>query len=136
MKKVKIILGILIIICVSLLLNYEFHKEYKLDLPNVNKVVSINLIQNKNGILISKEEDINSIFDTINKITKKTIIKGDGSNITNLDNDIKIEFNYEDKLAKVVYLYYLDDKYYLEQYTNGIYTINKDVYEKIAEYLK
>lgn len=140
MKNKKIILCLIVVlIFVLLIIGIIYYlnnrKSYILNLPELDKIASITLEQNSRSVLLSGEEEIKNIYE---------IIKGEGritteSSINDIpvgnSNVIKIDFNYEDSVATIVYIYLKNELYYIEQPLNGIYELNAADFYQIEFYL-
>lgn len=133
MNKRNKILGILLILIIVLsiiFIKYISQKKYKFNLPLERKIVSISLEEKAKNKLIGDKKELKKIFDILDK-DYETRQKNNTSN--NIDNKIKITFYYENDIATIIYLYSEDDVYYLEQINNGIYKIDKTIYDKIVK---
>ncbi len=136
MKKRKIILSILlglIIVLSILFINFKSHKTYRFKLPIESKVVSVSLEQNAKNKLLGDSKEIKKFYEVL-KNNYKTKIKS--SNHKKEDGKIKIVFYYEDAISTIIYLYKLNDEYYLEQVNNGVYQIDEKKYNDVANYIK
>ena len=133
MNKRNKILGILLILIIVLsimFIKYISQKKYKFNLPLERKIVSVSLEEKAKNKLIGDKKELKKIFDILDK-DYETRQKNNTSN--NIDNKIKITFYYENDIATIIYLYSEDDVYYLEQINNGIYKIDKTIYDKIVK---
>ena len=133
MNKRNKILGILLILIIVLsiiFIKYISQKKYKFNLPLERKIVSISLEEKAKNKLIGDKKELKKIFDILDK-DYETRQKNNTSN--NMNNKIKITFYYENDIATIIYLYSEDDVYYLEQINNGIYKIDKTIYDKIVK---
>ena len=133
MNKRNKILGILLILIIVLsimFIKYISQKKYKFNLPLERKIVSVSLEEKAKNKLIGDKKELKKIFDILDK-DYETRQKNNTSN--NMNNKIKITFYYENDIATIIYLYSEDDVYYLEQINNGIYKIDKTIYDKIVK---
>ena len=136
MKKRNVILGILLILIILfgiVLINYKMHKTYYFKLPIANKVVSVSLEKGSQNKLLGDTKEIRKVYEAF-KEKYQTKIKNINDKKTN--DEIKIIFYYEDAIGTLLYLYKIDDDYYLEQANNGIYEIEEDLYNKVADFIK
>lgn len=53
----------------------------------------------------------------------------------NVENEIKIDFEYEENKTSTVFVYKKNGKYFIEQPYNGIYRISPDEYNSIEKYI-
>ena len=137
MKKKNIVLGVLLILIIILgimFIKFKKQKVYNFILPKYDKVVSIGIENNTKSKLISDKKELKNIYNIFkNKYkTRQTENYKDGY----VTKKIKITFYYEDSVATIINLYEFKDKYYLEQVNNGIYLIDKDIYNKIEKYFE
>lgn len=139
MKKKKIVILAVIVfgvICLATLAFFVTRKSYTLNLPEKDKIVSIDIEENGQLLYISNEEKIETIFNIISNNNKKTYKSSINDIPTKFNTLMKISFNYESDVASVIYLYTKDGAYYMEQPYNGIYRLNGEDFAKIEEYFK
>ena len=136
MKKRNVILGILLILIILfgiVFINYKMHKTYYFKLPIANKVVSVSLEKGSQNKLLGDTKEIRKVYKAFKE---KYQTKTKNSNDKKINDEIKIIFYYEDAIGTILYLYKIDDNYYLEQVNNGIYEIEEDLYNKVADFIK
>ncbi len=135
MKWRKIILIILAVLIIGLLILYLSRNRIHYNLKKIDKdkIVSINVEKDKNGLLISASQDIEKIYNSLFSEERTSHLKN-----KNLARNaiIIIKFYYESKEAGAYYLYENNDKYYLEDIYNVMYEITKQDYELVNSYLK
>lgn len=137
MKKKNIVLCIILIFIIILgiiLINFKSHKTYTFILPSQNKVVSVGIEKSSKNKLISNDKELKKIYNIFKD--KYRTIKTENYKGGYMSDKIQITFYYEDSVATIINLYEFKDKYYLEQVNNGIYLINKNVYDKIDKYFE
>ena len=137
MKKKNIVLGIIllfIIILSIMFINFKSHKTYRFILPEYDKVVSIGIEKSSKNKLISNDKDLKNIYNIFKN--KYRTVQTENYKDGYMSNKIQITFYYEDSIATIINLYEFKNKYYLEQVNNGIYLINKNVYDKIDKYFE
>ena len=137
MKKKNIVLGIIllfIIILSIMFINFKSHKTYRFILPEYDKVLSIGIEKSSKNKLISNDKDLKNIYNIFKN--KYRTVQTENYKDGYMSNKIQITFYYEDSIATIINLYEFKNKYYLEQVNNGIYIINKNVYDKIDKYFE
>ena len=117
---------------VIIFINFKSHKVYYFKMPIASKVVSISLEKDKKNKLFSDNKEIKKIYNYFNDNIKTLINHTSSKQVSGI---IKITFYYEESIATVIYLYKFDDEYYLEQLNNGVYVIDKDLYDKVNNYV-
>ena len=136
----KIILFILFICVCLLIVGVIFinNKNYKLVLPETEKVKSIAIEKDKKIKEISDVKEIQDIIYVINNSGKGRNTKQKSINDfpVNAINIIRINFNFLENEASTLFVYIKDDNYYIEKPYDGIYKISGDVYNSIEKYAK
>ena len=141
MKNRNVLFMILVIIVLGLLVAgvmYYFQDRitYSLNLPQLEKLKSISLEQNANGKVISGNEEMKDILYVLNgtkRITKQESIQDAPVNI---DNEIKVDFNFIEGGTSTIFVYKKYNNYYIEQPYNGIYQISGDEYNSIEKLVR
>ena len=140
LKKIKIfiLLGIILAMLVSLGLAYHFRdrRTYELNLPEIKEITRIEIEKNADGIVLfgaEEVEDVRNVIYGVKRITKKESIQ---DSPTNVDNEIKIDFYFDEQNCSRVFVYKKNFKYYIEQPYNGIYRISADEYNAIDKYIR
>lgn len=134
-KNKKIILGIILVLIIILsiiFINFTSKKTYIITLPNIDKVVSLSIEYNHHNKYISNKDNIKEIYNSFKTVTK-TKIKSKENTPVDGENQIKVTFYYEDSVATIVYVYKKDKSYYLEEPYNGIYQIDKNIYNTVFD---
>ena len=136
MKKRNIVLGLLLTIIIILgivFINYKSHKTYYFKLPIESKIVSVSLEKGSQNKLVGDSQEIEKIYDIFKNVYKT---KTKNNNEKQEENKIKLIFYYEDNIATILYLYKINNDYYLEQVNNGIYEIEENLYLKVVNFIK
>ncbi len=135
-KKFLIVGGIILLVIILIvgIIISKNSKQFELNLPKEEDIQSIKLEQNNQGILLSGKEEIQEIFSIIKGENRITSFKSENDIPVDGYNVIKIDFNYEDSIAAVVYIYFKDDAYFIEQPYNGIYPFNEEEFNIILSY--
>ena len=132
------IITLLVCACITLLILY-FNKinkfYYTLNLPSVDSVYSINLEQNWKRIEINEQAKIKDIMYIICKVKKTTFNESVQDSPIEVENEIKIDFEYGENKTSTVFVYKKKNKYFIEQPYNGIYKISTDEYNSIEKYI-
>ena len=139
MKKNKWVIPVLIIVIIIILgivYYYTNQRTFELRLPEIDKVVSINLSEGIQSKYLSDNNKITDIFNNIKNSNYKTHKESINDMPKDVNKVIKVTFNYESEIATSIFIYNKNNKYYIEQPYNGIYEINSELYEKIKSYLK
>ena len=134
MKKILFVL--LCGLCLLSIAGCGNKTTYTLNLPQLENLKNISLIQNANEKSISSTERMKEILDVINgvkRVTKNGSIQDAPINVSNV---IKIDFNFIDEGSSTLFVYKKNNKYFIEQPYNGIYQISKDEYNSIEKYIK
>ena len=141
MKKRNIIIVIAIIVSLCLIiLGVNYLKKlptYKLNVPTVENVSQIELTKNKNTNELTTNYELNEFTNIFRSIKKSTHTESIQDFPRDAKNMITINFektnNSETKNFITQYVYEKNNKYYLEQPYNGIYSITKETYEKFQK---
>lgn len=109
---------------------------YELELPNVEEVENISLKKNSdNPILISSKDDVEDILGILEG-TKPTAESGEIGTPVRVENIINADFISKENVICRLFLYEDEGKYFIEQTDNGVYTISKEDYDLIENYMK
>lgn len=138
--KYKYLVVIILVISILLFILgmlYHFRQEttYSLNLPQLEALKSISLEQNNKKQVISDKNKMKDILDNINLVKRVTKIESIQDIPTNVKNNIRIDFIFNESGVSTIFIYKRKNKYYIEQPYNGIYEINEDEYNSISEYL-
>ena len=141
MKKKIIIFIIVLFMCMGAILGiYCYNKlnktSYCLNLPAIEDVSSIALKQNEKSIVINDVEVIKEIIDILNGVKRVTKEQSIQDAPVNVDDEIKIDFEFKESGTSTVFVYEKNKNYYIEQAYNGIYRISADEYNSIEKYIR
>ena len=133
-RNIFIILTMLLFLCVF----YYFtnNKTYKINLPELEKLESITLEKDENEKIITDNEKMKDMLETLKGRERKTKIQSIQDEPVNISNKIKIRINFKEIGQSILFIYEKDNKYYIEQPYNGIYKISKDEYNSIEKYIR
>jgi hypothetical protein len=140
MKKGKMIFIIILLVCVGGVLGILYFNKinkysYTLNIPSDDSVYSINLEQNGKRIEVSEQDKIKDIIYIISEVKRTTTNESIQDSPINVENEIKIDFEYEENKTSTVFVYKKNGKYFIEQPYNGIYRISPDEYNSIEKYI-
>ncbi len=140
MKKGKMIFIIILLVCVGGVLGILYFNKinkysYTLNIPSDDSVYSINLEQNGKRIEVSEQDKIKDIIYVISEVKRTTTNESIQDSPINVENEIKIDFEYEENKNSTVFVYKKNGKYFVEQPYNGIYRISPDEYNSIEKYI-
>lgn len=138
MKKVLVIISVVILVALGIGASYYFvnGKIYKLNLPPLDNLQSISLHQNENEKVIDNSEEMNKVLYTISDIKSKNKKESIQDSPVNVDNEIRIDFNFIGRGTSTIFVYKKNNKYYIERSYNGIYKISNDEYNSIERLVK
>ena len=109
---------------------------YELELPNVEEVENISLKKNFDSpIVISSKEDVEDILGILQG-TKPTTKSGEIGTPVRVENIINADFISKENVICRLFLYEDEGKYFIEQTDNGVYTISKEDYDLIENYME
>ena len=109
---------------------------YELELPNLGTVENLSLKKNSdNPIVISSKEDLEDILGILQG-TKPTTKSGEIGTPVRVENIINADFISKENVICRLFLYEDEGKYFIEQTDNGVYTISKEDYDLIENYMK
>lgn len=139
-KKGKMIFIIILLVCVGGVLGILYFNKinkssYTLNIPSDDSVYSINLEQNGKRIEVSEQDKIKDIIYIISEVKRTTTNESIQDSPINVENEIKIDFEYEENKTSTVFVYKKNGKYFIEQPYNGIYRISPDEYNSIEKYI-
>ena len=140
MKNGKMIFIIILLVCVGGVLGILYFNKinkysYTLNIPSDDSVYSINLEQNGKRIEVSEQDKIKDIIYVISEVKRTTTNESIQDSPINVENEIKIDFEYEENKNSTVFVYKKNGKYFVEQPYNGIYRISPDEYNSIEKYI-
>lgn len=140
MKKGKMIFIIILLVCVGGVLGILYFNKinkssYTLNIPSDDNVYSIDLEQNGKRIEVSEQDKIKDIIYIISEVKRTTTNESIQDSPINVENEIKIDFEYEENKTSTVFVYKKNGKYFIEQSYNGIYRISPDEYNSIEKYI-
>lgn len=109
---------------------------YELELPNLGTVENLSLKKNSdNPIVISSKEDLEDILGILQG-TKPTTKSGEIGTPVRVENIINADFISKENVICRLFLYEDEGKYFIEQTDNGVYTISKEDYDLIENYME
>lgn len=140
-KKNKLIFIFVLFMAIGAVLGIVCHNklnksQYALNLPVSEDLSSIILKQNEKEIEIKDSEKIKDILNVLNGVKRTTSKQSIQDSPVNVENEIKVDFNFKEKGTSTVFVYKRNDKYYIEQPYNGIYRISSDEYNSIEKYIR
>lgn len=138
LDKVFIVLGILIVIILALGLVYHFRdrRTYELNLPEIEEIIRIELERKADGIVLFGIEEMEVVRNVLLGVKRITETESIQDSPVNIDDEIKINFYFDEKNCSTVFVYKKNFKYYIEQPYNGIYRILVDEYNAIHKYIR
>ena len=139
MKKENWIFIIVLLVCVvlgMLYINKINKSSYTLNIPSDDSVYSIKLEQNEKRVEVNEQDKINDIIYVIGEVKRTTTNESIQDNPINVEDEIKVDFEYEENKTSTVFVYKRKDKCFIEQPYNGIYRISPDEYNSIEKYIK
>ena len=140
-KKNKLIFIFVLFMAIGAILGIVCHNKinkskYALNLPVSEDLFSIVLEQNEKETEIKESEKIKDILNALNAVKRTTSKQSIQDSPVNVDNEIKVDFNFKEEGTSTVFVYEKNDKYYIEQPYNGIYRISPDEYNSIEKYFR
>lgn len=141
MKKNIIIFIVILFMCIGAILgilcyNTLNKSSYSLNIPATDSIDKIILEQKENFVEIDDEIKIKDIVDILNGVKRVTNQESVQDYPINVDNEIKIDFEFKTSGTSTIFVYEKNNKYYIEQPYNGIYRISPDEYNSIEKYLR
>lgn len=139
-KRNVIVIGLIIIVLIGIIVGVLYHfrdrRTYVLTLPQLEKLNSISLKQNVNENVISNYEEMKEILEVINGTKRITQEESIQDAPVNIDNEIKVNFNFIESGASTIFVYKKNNSYYIEQPYNGVYRISGDEYNLVEKYIR
>ena len=141
MQKRKLIFIIVLLVCISAILgvlyfNKVYKSSYALNIPSEDNVYNINLEQNGKIIQVNEQDKIKDIINIIGKVKRTTTNESVQDSPINVENEIKIDFEYDENKTLTMFVYKKKGKCFIEQPYNGIYRISLDDYSSIENYIR
>ena len=141
MQKRKLIFIIVLLVCVSTILgvlyfNKVYKSSYVLNIPSEGNVYNISLEQNGKRTQVNEQNKINDIINIVGEVKRTTTNESVQDSPINVENEIKIDFEYDENKTSTVFVYKKKGKYFIEQPYNGIYRISLDEYNSIEKYIR
>lgn len=135
-KYITITILVIFIFAIGIILFNKINRtSYALNIPAEDSVYKIYLEQNSNKIEIDGQDKINDIVNVIGEVKRTTTDKS-VQDSPNVNNQIKVIFQYNENETTTVFVYKKDDKYIIEQPYNGIYRISPDEYNSVEKYMR
>jgi len=110
-------------------------KTYELKLPELDRLVSISVEQSEKNVLVNNNEEMEEILNVLSGEKRTTHNASVQDYPVNVENAIKIDFNFADGGASRLFVYEKSGKNYIEQPYNGIYVISSGEYSAIQKIL-
>ena len=141
MQKRNLIFIIVLLVCVSTILgvlyfNKVYKSSYVLNIPSKDNVYNISLEQNGKRTQVNEQDKINDIINIVGEVKRTTTNESVQDSPINVENEIKIDFEYDKNKTSTVFIYKKKGKYFIEQPYNGIYRISLDDYSSIEKYIR
>lgn len=136
-KVVFIVLGIIAVIIIALGLAYHFRdrRTYELNLPEIDKISRIELERKADGVALFGSEEIEDVRNVLYGVKRITETESIQDSPVNVDNEIKVNFYFDEENCSTLFVYKKNFKYYIEQPYNGIYRISADEYNAIEKHI-
>ena len=140
-KKEMWIFVIVLFMCIGAILGILCYSKtnksfYALNLSSADSVYNIDLEQNGKIIEINEQDKIKDIVNGVAGVKRTTNYDSIQDSPINVDNEIKIDFEFGENKISTVFVYEKKDKYFIEQSYNGIYKISPDEYNSIEKYIR
>jgi len=136
-NKSKIVFFIFICTIVVLFsYKYRDRRTYEINLPQIEETLRVELEQKADGVAvfgIEEMEDIRNVLLGVKRITETESVQ---DSPVNVENEIKIDFYFDEEKSLTVFVYKKNFNYYIEQPYNGIYRISADEYNSIEKYIR
>ena len=141
MQKRNLIFIIVLLVCVSTILgvlysNKVYKSFYVLNIPSEGNVYNISLEKNWKRTKVNEQDKIKNIINIIGGVKRTTTNESVQDSPINVENEIKIDFEYDENKTSTVFVYKKKGKYFIEQPYNGIYRISLDDYSSIEKYIR
>ncbi len=132
------ILGIIVLVALVIGGFYHFRdrRTYELNLPQLENLKSISLEQNAKGKVVSDNEEMKDILYVLNGKERTTKEESIQDAPINIDNEIKVDFQFIENGVSTIFVYKKNKSYYIEQPYNGIYQISGDEYNSIEKLIR
>ena len=141
MQKRNLIFIIVLLVCVSTILgvlyfNKVYKSSYVLNIPSEGNVYNISLEQSGKRTQVNEQDKINDIINIVGEVKKTTTNESVQDSPINVENEIKIDFEYDENKTLTMFVYKKKGKCFIEQPYNGIYKISLDDYSSIEKYIR
>lgn len=133
MKKTKYLI-LIVLIFVFFLIKFVNWDYKNVKLPNPDKLIKIDLIENYDKTIYSIKYQMLEFIDSIKKNTKYTGIQSISDIPMKVDKFIVIKFYHigdNEENPSYGYIYEKDDKKYFEQPFVGVWELSDDLYYRI-----
>ena len=108
---------------------------YELEVPDAAAVDSLSLKRNSDmPIAINSKDDVAEILGILED-TKPTTKSGEIGTPVRVENIINVDFINQGNVTGRLFLYEDEGEYFIEQTDNGVYTIPKEAYDRIDNYI-
>lgn len=137
-KIVFVVLTIIIVILIIMASIYNFSSKtsYELNMPELQNIVNISLVQNSVSKELNTTEEIEDILEILSANRRVTKVESIQDSPVNVNNEIKIDLNLNDGTILTIFVYKKNNNCYIEQPYNGIYKISYDEYNLLEIYIK
>lgn len=140
MKNKKVVLVVVIttvfalILFSSIIYYMKYRNIYKLSLPDIIQIKDISIEFDNNKISYDEKSTVDDILNILNIENNKTRKESLNDSPSNFDEIVRVRFELTEGNV-VIYVYKQESKYFIEQPYNGIYEVNKTLYENIKNYI-
>ena len=107
-----------------------------MNIPSEGNVYNISLEQNGKRTQVNEQDKTNDIINIAGEVKRTTPNESVQDSPINVENEIKIDFEYDENKTSTVFVYKKKGKYFIEQPYNGIYRISLDDYSSIEKYIR
>lgn len=127
----------LAVLTVSLAGFFGVHsRTYQLNLPAPEALSAVTLVQKDGEERVLADGDVENVLCVLTGSGRTTRTESIQDEPVNVDDWIKVDFNFQSGGASRLFAYQKADKYYLEQPYNGIYQISGDEYNSLEEHIR
>lgn len=139
-KNLKPVMLIVVLLAVGIaaMIVTGMHKgSYELKLPEQENLAGITIEKEGKQEEITDGEEIKNIIYILYGSDKGRNTKEESISDApvNVNDSIKVDFNFAEKGTSTLFVYKKGGQYYIEQPYNGIYRISGDEYDSIEKYI-
>lgn len=128
MKKKSLFLALMIIM-IEVITTACSQTEYTLNLPT--EAIGVTLLKNGDSRTVETAENIENVLNMLGGTERITAEESVQDSPVDSDEEIKIDFIFDEGAISTLFVYEKNGKYYIEQPYNGIYEITQDEYNNI-----